>query len=385
MADCLTTNAVVRARIHEMHAAETPKLTIARELGVPRTTVRDIIDPRPRRERPIPTEQHLLDAAVEFFVRFGCLPYSTALNPTRAADSLGGDAWARCLEGYVDDTGQWRAWPQEHDYTRRFGSWAEAKVRIQVELDRLGIEHDPDVARPIPDDKRRYAALCGYSLHVLRGGVVARPALKPRFSPSLRLASARERGGLGVIGDPGRGLSSIFAYVVLHDLLDPTVVTVVIQRPDKPSIVEGLWPTDMVDLPDLIANGISTYVESADRDVRKFAIATAAQASIDTGRDVSLIIDDAGDVVQDLAKLLYFEDAPRLHISAAWNPVNDEWHVGLLLQLDLRIAAHIEDGAVACAFNKAMPTTPIHWDQLRAPRDRVWKRPPPPEGRNPAA
>ena len=384
MADCLTTNADIRARILEMHADEIPKARIARELSVPRTTARDIIDPRPRRERPIPTEEYLLDAAVQFVARFGRLPYSTALNPTRAAN-LGGDAWARCLEGYVDDTGQWRPWPQEYDYTRRFGSWDEATDKIEGELERLGIEQVPYLARPIPVDKRRYAALCGYSLHVLRGGVVARPALAPRFQPSIRLASARERGGFGVIGDPGRGLSSILAYVVLHDLLDPTVVTVVIQRPDKPSIVEDLWPTDMVDLPALIANGISTYVESADRDVRMVAIATAAQASIDTGRDVSLIIDDAGDVVQDLAMLLYFEDAPRLHISAAWNPINDEWHVGLLWQLELRVAAHIEDGAVACVFNHAMPTTAIHWDQLRAPRDRVWKRPRPPAGRNPAA
>lgn len=206
MADCLTTSADIRARILEMHAAVTPKAAISRKLGVPRTTVRAIIDPRPRRERPIPTEQELLDAAVEYFVRFGSLPYSTALNPTRAADKLGGDAWRRCLEGYVDDTGQWRPWPQEHDYTRRFHSWAEAKIKIEATLARLGIEHDPHVARPIPDDKRRYAALCGYSLHVLHGGVVPRPALQPRFSPSIRLDSARTRGGLGVIGDPGRGL-----------------------------------------------------------------------------------------------------------------------------------------------------------------------------------
>jgi len=120
--------------------------------------------------------------------------------------------------------------------------------------------------------------------------------------------------------------------------------------------------------------------------VRMVAIATAAQASIDTGRDVSLIIDDAGDVAQYLAMLLIFEDAPRLHISAAWNPTrDDEWHAGLLLQLDLRIAAHIEDGAVARAFNRAMPTTLSHWDQLRAPCDRLWKRPRPPTARNPAA
>ena len=364
---------------------------------MPRTTVRDIIDPRPRRERPIPTEQYLLDAAVEFFVRFGCLPNSTALNPTRAADNLGGDAWARCLEGYVDATGKWRPWPQEHDYTRRFGSWAEAKVRIEAELDRLGIEHDPYVARPIPDDKRRYAArpipedkrwyaaLCGYSLHALRGGVVARPALEPRFPPSIRLAPARKRGGLGVIGDPGRGLSSILAYVVLHDLLDPTVVTVVIQRPDKPSIVADLWPTHMVDLPDLIANGISTYVESADRDVRMVAIATAAQASIDTGRDVSLIIDDAEDVVDHLAMLLCIGDAPRLHISAAWNPRNDEWHTGLFLQLNMRFITRIKDRAVARPFSYAFTTTLSHWEGLRAPCDRAPRPRPPSAARSPAA
>lgn len=159
----------------------------------------------------------------------------------------------------------------------------------------------------------------------------------------------------------------------------------VIQRPDKPSIVPDFWPTNMVDLPDLIANGISTYVESGDLDVRMVAIATAAQASIDTGRDVSLIVDDAGDVAQCLAMLLSFEDTPRLHISASWNPTDDEWHGGLLMQLDLRIAAHIEDRTVARAFDRAMPTTPIYWDQLRAPCDRVWKRPRPAAARNPSA
>lgn len=385
MADCLTTSPETRARVRELHAEGIPKAQIARQTRVPRSTVRDLVDDRPPRERPIPSEKFLLDVAVEYFVRFGVLPYSTALNPTRAGDKLGGTAWRRCLEGRVDRTGEWRPWPQEHDYTRRFGSWENARVAILAELDRRRIEHDPYVARPIADDRRRYAALCGHSLDVLRQGVVARPALEPRFPPSMQLDTARKRGALGAIGEPGRGLSSILAYVAQRDLLDPTVVTVVIQRPDKPSIAEGLWPTNMVDLPCLIADGIPAYVESGDQDVRMVAISAAAQASIDSARDVSLIVDDAEDVVECLATLLYTRDAPRTHISAAWTPRDDHWHLGLFLQLRMRFVAHIDDDAVGWTFSKALATSPSHWDELRAPCDRVWGRRPPPAARTPAA
>jgi hypothetical protein len=197
----LTTSDVLRARVRELHADGMPKAEIARSVGLARGTVKDIVDDRPPRERPIPSEQFLLDAAVEYFVRFGVLPYSTALNPTRAGDKLGGTAWRRCLEGRVDKTGEWRPWPQAHDYTRRFGSWRKSRLAILAELARRRIEHDPYVARPIPDDERRYAALCGHSLDVVREGVVARPALEPRFPPSMHLDTARMRGALGVIGD----------------------------------------------------------------------------------------------------------------------------------------------------------------------------------------
>jgi hypothetical protein len=163
------------------------------------------------------------------------------------------------------------------------------------------------------------------------------------------------------------------------------VVTVVIQRPDKPSIAEGLWPTNMLDLPYLIAHGIPAYVESGDQDVRMVAISAAARASIDSARDVSLIVDDAEDVVAYLATLLYTEDVPRTHISVAWNPRDDHWHLGLFLQLKMRFMTHIEDDAVAWTFRKALATTPSHWDELRAPCDRVWKRRPAPAARTPAA
>jgi len=181
----------------------------------------------------------------------------------------------------------------------------------------------------------------------------------------MRLRSAPLRGGFGVIGDARTGRSSVLDYVVQRDLLDPTVTPVVIQRSDRPSIAAGLRLTNVVDLPQLVAAGIPAYVDSIDPDVRMVAISAASQASIDSGRDVSLIVDDAEDVTEYLARLLHSNDAPRTHISAAWAPRDNRWHTGLWLQLTVRFQGRIEDEVVARTYSYAFTTTLRDWTRRR--------------------
>lgn len=347
-----------RDRVLQLHASGHSKRAIARELDMPWTTVRDILDNRPARVRRVPPERELTDVGVEWLTRFGEWPSSVTMNPTRASDR-GGEAWRHCLEGRVNDQGEWKPWPQAHDMKRRFGSWDKAHLAFGKDLERRRRDRDPYVARPIPADKRRRAAVSGYSLDAV-GECTPRDELDPVFPSSpdgpLVLPPAPARGGLAIIGDAQTGRSSLLAGALERDLLDLTLAVVVVQRTDKPSIAHGLPRSDLLDLPEVAAAGSAAVVESDDEDVRMMAIVTAAQSSLDANCDVSLVVDDAEDVVAYLARLLHCGDAPRTHVSAAWAPRSTPDDVALWRMLKTRAMFRIQDGAVLKPFYNSFNT-----------------------------
>ncbi len=328
---------------------------ISARTGIPRSTVKDILNGS--RERTLPPADLLTDAAIDYLMRFGEWPTSVTLNASKAADR-GGATWRRHREGWVDDQGIWRAWPQPHDMTRRHGSWAEAYAVFRRELARQREQADPWTHHPIPADKRLVAAVSGYSLDVLRQrkeGSRVEPEATADAVPFWRgapapMPPARERRGLAVIGDHGAGRRPMLAHAVKQDLACPRLAVIVLQCPGRPSVAHGLPLSGIIDLEGVVAAGLGAVIESDDPDVRAAAIAAVADASLTTGRDVSLLIDDAGDVIEPLIRILLPNDTPRLHVSAAWAPRREAADFTLWVMLETRAMSSVIDENVAQPF-----------------------------------
>ncbi|MEJ7786625.1 MAG: hypothetical protein WKF96_17630 [Solirubrobacteraceae bacterium] len=290
-------------------------------------------------------------------------PNSVTLNASKAADR-GGAVWRRHLEGRVDEQGQWRAWPQPHDMTRRFESWDDAHVEFGRELKRLRMRGEPYVQRPVPTPRRLLAALSGYSFDALRErnrgtrvepGQVTSAVPMSRKEPDL-MPPAPARGGLAVVGDHKTGRSTLLAHVVEQDLACRRLAVIVLQLPGKPSIAHGLPLSAVIDLHGVVAVGLGAVVESDDPDVRAWPSAATADASLETGRDVSLVVDDAEDVMDTLARILRHEDTPQLHVSAAWSPRLAPEHLALWLMLRTRVMFRIADKNVVRPFHSTWDT-----------------------------
>jgi hypothetical protein len=328
---------------------------ISAHTGIPRSTVKDILNGS--RESALPPADLLTDAAIDYFIRFGEWPTSVTLNASKAA-ARGGVTWRRHLEGWVDRQGRWRAWPQPHDMTRRHGSWDDAYPAFRTELARQRERADPWIPRPIPNRKRIAAAVSGYSLDVLRQrkeGSRVEPEAAADAVPVWRgvpapMPPARERQGLAVIGDHGPTRRRMLAHAVKQDLACPRLAVVVLQFPGRPSVAHGLPVSGVIDIEGVVAAGLGAAVESDDPDVRAAAIAAAADASWTTGRDVSLLIDDAGDVIEPLIRILLPNDTPRLHVSAAWAPRREAADLTLWVMLKSRAMSAIADEEVAEPF-----------------------------------
>ncbi|MDX6690528.1 MAG: hypothetical protein QOG15_1985 [Solirubrobacteraceae bacterium] len=362
MADCVISEEM-RNRIREMAAEPDPmsQAAISRETGVARTTVRDNLEPkRPRTARFLLPQPALLDIAVEWTLRSGDMPNSVTMNKTKAS-LIDGSAWRLCIEGRVNARGDWEHWPQAHDFTRSFRSWDLAHLAIGKEIERRRVEGDPYVPTPIPADKRREAALCGHTWDVLNqrpaSGDAAR-SIELRYLMSadgyVRIPSAPDRGGLLIIGDAGTGRTTLLAQAVAVDLLEPSLTVVELTRVGKPRLADGLQQSHLIDLRDLIFAGVHAYIQSDDRDVRACVIAVAAQAALDSGRHVSLVVDDADDVIEELTQLSRIKDASSTHISAAWAPRSDKYQLGLWLTHSTRCMFRISDPATAELFCRAL-------------------------------
>lgn len=325
---------------------------ISARTGIPRSTVKDILNGA--LERRLPPADLLTDAAIDYFMRFGEWPTSVTLNASKAA-GRGGAIWRRHLAGWVDRQGRWRPWPQPHDLTRRFDSWAEAHAAFRRKLKRQRERADPWIPHPIPADKRLAAAVSGYSLDVLRErkeGSRVEPEAVADAVPVLRgapapMPPARKRRGLAVIGDHGTARRRMLAHVVKQDLACPRLAVVVLQFPGRPSVAHGLPVSGIIDLAGVVAAGLGAVIVSDDPDVRAAAIAAAADASLKTGRDVSLLVDDAEDMIEPLIRILLPNDTPQLHVSAAWAPRRKPADLTLWVLLETRAMSSIADKHVA--------------------------------------
>lgn len=360
---------VVRSRAERIAAARAmfvagvPKREIARSLRTSARTVGRWVQPPNDPSPPRPSRQPepaavLLEAALAWVMRFDAEPNSVTWNATRAW-TRGPDAWQRHLEGWGPrGTTAWRCWPQAHDVTKQFGSWNTFHKQLDHALRRRRNQDDAYRPRPVPPQVARFAALAAYAR-----GVIGQPrdtshgdAITPRFVISttglLDLRGDPIVEGVAIVGDPGTGRSSLLAGVVELDRVRyPPVVLV--QRADKPLVAAGLPNSDLMDLEEAIQLGCGAIVRSDDPDVRLMAIAAAADASANLRRDVCIAIDDADDLMANLANLMVYRPLTA-HMAIAWSPRDTQVDAFVWAGLPSRAITTINDPGVERFFRNGV-------------------------------
>jgi hypothetical protein len=357
----------LRARAEAMYADSIPKRQIARALRRDPATIRRWLRPAGHLQRRKPRTplscELLLDAGLSWVGRFGFKPNSSTWNATRAWRA-GGDAYQRHQEGWSPRrTGVWRSWPQPHDVTRRFGSWADFHQTLDREIERRRRESDPYRPRPVPADRARFGALVGYAREASKYGLIHYREFDASVEPTFIATPdgpADLRGGttqsdIAIVGDPGTGRGGLLAGVVLLDRLRDQSPVVVVQPEDRPPIALGLPASSLLDLHEVVRLRGAAMIRSDDPEVRMAAVAAAAQASADSGCHVCIAVDGADDLVVNLARLMIYKP-PTVHMAVVWTPVLSEPDVFLWVALYERAVTRITDPEVDEIFRRPVPT-----------------------------
>lgn len=372
---------VARTRAERIAAAKAmfarglSKRQIARELQTSARTVGRWVgtskDPPARRRRQPEPADVLLEAGLARFMRFGSKPNSVTWNATRAR-KRGADAWRCHLEGWGPrGTTVWRSWPQAHDVTLRYGSWKMFHERLDEEVQRRRDDGDPYRPRPVPRKPGQFATLAAHARGVNGAPRYASEddPITPGFAVApaggvIDLRGAAVREGVAIVGDLGTRRSPLLAGVVQLDRLrHPPVV--VVQRADKPLIASGLPRSDLIDLEDAIELGYGAIVRSDEPDVRLMAIGAAAQASAKLTKDVYIAVDDADDLMADLARFMI--DRPvTAHMAIVWSPQLTEFDTFVWAGLPSRAVTTIENAAVNEFYRR--PVDPDLFHNLSLPR-----------------
>ena len=350
----------------------------ARDLGVTPATVRGYLRERAPKPARIPMARELLlDAGWAYRSRFGLLPTAATWNATDAREQ-GAWCWRRFREGWGPVGGRWGSWPQPQDVTLVFGSWPEFHVALQTEFALLP---KPYNARAVPPGRRSTAALEAFCLdqwpkrskiQVPEWLLLPEPSLSlgPRRRPPVMKTVAGPIGIPGpiarrdtaVVAVGGTGRSSVLERLAATDVSEQNVAVVVVERVDKPSIGGGLATVLNVDMAELATRGDAVVLRSNDKATRVMAIIDAADACLDTGCHISLIIDDAEDVIDALAYLLRAKP-PTLHLSVAWTPRFTLEHSTVWFMANTRFLGRL-DREVAEPFWRV-----IEWETLAADLD----------------
>lgn len=373
-----------RRAAREMHARGIAKREIARRLGVtPKSIRRYLGEPEKPRDRTMPDADLLLEEGLAYHARFGGeLPTSTTFNATRAR-AAGPEPWRRHCEGWVSRRdSRWRPWSQHSALVRRFGSHAGFIAALQREIARRAATGNPYEALPVPKDVAALAAVEAANRAASRPNVRVDPSVlleEPEMQPTLggdiahltsyegptRVIPARERQGLAIAGSPGVGKTSALAPVALADALEPELSVVVVER--VPAVAGRPFPTcHPCDLADAVLEGQPVSIASNDDDIRRLAITGAAYAAVVSGRDVSLLVDDAGSLVPQLL-ILAHEGLPTLHLTVAWNPEGRLLDGALFMLLASKILFRMPDLESAEIMVDAWNATVVDGFDPRAP------------------
>lgn len=337
-----------------------------------------------------------------FYVRYGIAPTARAWHATKARQD-GGDDWRRYLEGWLPlETGSARGerstlrWPPPGAVAREFGSMSSFRSIVCAELAkraRAGTPYVPALPPAQEVELARTMALTSWGLAPAqrRRGSVPSEVLAPapdldfhgrrRFDPRLPArpamlssadgpiaAPAREgRGFWAVVGDSGTGKTSHLWRIALSDAVERDPRLLVIERSTGPIavLVEAAGATDFVDVTHLSATDLTCrlaehraiVVRTDDAQIRSaWSRAARSLATQQMSPPISLVIDDADDMKDELLLLLDAVRSQDLAVTAAWAVTGDAADRRLLVRCKnlsaFRAAAYEAAVAVVYALNR---------------------------------
>lgn len=396
-----------RGRARELREAGWTIREIAARLGVGERTVYGYLSGKPQSPAsasPRRNRARMIEAGMAFYVRYDVAPSARAWHATKARED-GGVAWRRYLEGWIPCAaretgalaeGRVLRWPPPGHIAREFGSMERFRSQVRAELvrrARAGTPYTPVLPPKEQLDLARLKAklLSGLSRLERRRGSVPGDLLAPtpdeHFAPSERvdpalparpsvstsddgplLAPRRAgRGFWAVVGDPGTGKTSLLWRMALSDVLERSAPTLVIERSDGvvAALVEAAGAARFADATrassdefvGLLAGHTALAVRSDDVQPRMTAL-LAATGILASGahRSLSLILDDAEDLRDELILLLTTAGSHDFAVTAAWAAAGETVDHRLLLACDnltaFRTTPYPAAAAVADALNK---------------------------------
>jgi hypothetical protein len=246
---------------------------------------------------------------------------------------------------------------------------AEYGIELQRELTRRGVSADkyepvfPEADRLAYANLQAHVRACGgRKVRVPRELIVgaSEHAVGDTYDGPVTVPSPKLRRGLAIVGGRGVGKTSLLARVAWGDALDASVAVVTLETRPAP-IGARFSPTHPCAIPDGVRSGERMAIVSDDPSTRELAVASAAYAAAALKRPVSLIVDDAGDLLRALI-LVY--DVDGLHVSAAWNPQARDADVTLFGLLESKMLFRLDDLDTAERLGRVWDATVVDGVQL---------------------
>jgi hypothetical protein len=354
---------------------------IARRLDVDRRTVQGYLSVDGARvsKRKPGRRDELLEAGLAYLACFGTAPTARSWNTTHARRD-GAQTYARNLLGWIAqadadaDPPAIRRWPSPGSVARTFGSFAEFAKALQREVVRRERAGTPYAPVPLPDDHVSTVSLdatCreqwgpeypGAVLEHFGGGLLdgrveagelapgAQMAVGSIDGAPIQLPRLEERDGVAVLGSPGVGKSSLLLRIALSDAVSaPGRVTVLESEATLGprllamgvDMVPGPWSEAREDAASPSSPAFAWTGPGETAGARAGAIAVVAEAAAGADRRMSLIVDDADDVLETLAEVAELK-LENLAIHAAWMPTGSAVDQRLLLALPTFFAFRVE-------------------------------------------
>lgn len=333
---------------------------IARRLGVDRRTVQDYLaDSRWRTaRRSSGSQKELVEAGLAYLVCFGVAPSARNWNAALARRD-GTMTFLRHRLGWIAEADAYepqprvRGWPSPALVARTFGGFPTFLRAVQRERVRREREDRPYLPVPLPAEHValvRAAAFCrdvGGAEWVRATLDTFGPAaaerrphvddLPPGVPPgiltldgsSVAMPPITERSHLAVIGCHGTGRTSLLSSIAVADAADASCSVVVLERGQTIAGVLAHAGVELERAP--WAAGRSTrsappaagWDGTPDTSARRNALALVARLARNEPNPLSLIVDDADDVLEQVAESAEGA-ASNLVVHAAWNPTGSE-------------------------------------------------------------
>jgi len=195
----------------------------------------------------------------------------------------------------------------------------------------------------------------------------ARPAVSNSMDGPIAAPVREGRGFWAVVGDSGTGKTSLLWRIALSDAVEQAAPLLVIERATGliAAQVEAVGAAGFVDvthmtaadLPRLLAEHRALVARADNAETRSAALRVARSfASQRAARPISVVIDDADDMKDELLLLLDAVRSQNLAVTAAWAVTGDaaDWRLlfGCRSLSAFRAEAHEAAVAIVTALNE---------------------------------